>query len=96
MVGIWKSKWTGYIKGLAHGGIRLKEVEDSLLWMHNKINGEVSASLAYDLIVSSMLPMSPVKTHTRIWICNVPLKVKCFIWLCIENRINTWDNLTKK
>ena len=27
---------------------------------------------------------------------NLPLKVICFAWLCLSNRINTWDTLWKK
>ena len=30
-----------------------------------------------------------------IWKCNIPLKVICFNWLCLSERINTWDNLNK-
>ena len=64
--------------------------------MHNKVTRVVSTSLDYDLIVSSLLPLSPVRSHSRLWCCNMPLKVKCFTWLCIKNHINAWDNLTKK
>lgn len=31
-----------------------------------------------------------------IWKFNLPLKVICFVWLCLANRINSWDNLQKK
>ena len=68
--GLWKYEWTRYIKGLAHGGIRLNDEQDSLLWMHNKVNGEVTASLACDLIVSSNLPKSPIRTHSQLWSCD--------------------------
>ena len=60
--GIWKEEWTGYINGLSQGGIRLKETQDTLLWMHNTKNGEVTARLAYDLIVSSDVALSKNKT----------------------------------
>ena len=56
----------------------------------------ITVSLAYDLIVSSFLPLSPIRSHSRLWYCNVPLKIKCFVWICIENCINTWDNLKKR
>ena len=42
-----------YIKGLTQGGIKLLEHLDKLMWTHNPKNGVVSASLTYDLIVSS-------------------------------------------
>ena len=96
MEGIWKSEWTNYIKGLAHGGISLNDEHDSLLWMHNKVNGEVTTSLAYDLIVSSNFPKSTNRTHSQLWSYDIPRKHKCFNWLCLENHIKTWDNLSKK
>ena len=54
------------------------------------------SKLAYDHITSSLLPLSLVSSHSRIWSCNLPLKLKCFTWLCMEKSINNWDNLTKK
>ena len=61
--GDWKSEWTCFIKGLLHGGIRLSENKNTLIWMHNKENGKVTTMLAYDLIVSTNLTTSPIKTH---------------------------------
>ena len=96
MGGIWKAKWTGYINGLSHGGIRLNETQDTLLWMHNTKNGEVTARLAYDLIVSSDVALSKNKTQARIWKYEIPLKLKCFMWFVLENRISTCDILLRK
>ena len=79
--GSWKDQWTDYVKGLTHGCIKLKEVKDTLLWMFNKVTGVVSSSSAYDHIISSLIPLSPVSSHSHIWCCNVPLKMKCFTWL---------------
>ena len=50
---LWKEEWTCYIDGISHSGIKLSKRDDRLLWMHNTINGDVSAHLAYDLIASS-------------------------------------------
>ena len=33
---------------------------------------------------------------SNIWSCDISLKIKCFLWLAIENRISTWDNMVKK
>ena len=32
----------------------------------------------------------------KIWYFNIPLKIKCFVWLTCNKKINTWDNLSKK
>jgi hypothetical protein len=35
------------------------------------------------------------KWMTNIWSWHIPLRINFFCWLIIENRILTWDNLTK-
>ena len=83
--GRWKEECDYYIKGLLHGGIRLAKQNDSLL--HNPKNGEVTISLAYDLIVSSTLQLAQKKSILRIWACTIPLKIDFFIWISMENHI---------
>ena len=50
--GDWAAQWCSYVKGLTHGGIRIGNVEDKLLWMFDEQQGSVTAKKAYDLIVS--------------------------------------------
>ena len=50
---VWKVEWTRYICGLSHGDIKLLTHNESVPWLHNTENGEVSANLAYDLITST-------------------------------------------
>jgi len=33
--------------------------------------------------------------HNR-WIWDIPLKLKCFMWLVVQNNIFTWDNIHKR
>ena len=94
--GRWKVEWSCFIRGLTHGGIRLNGQRYSLLWMHNSVTGEVTTSLAYDLIVSSFMQPAPNKDISWVWNCAIPLKIQCFLWLVVDNRINTWDNFKKK
>ena len=56
----------------------------------------VTSSLAYELIVSAHESLSTNKTMVQIWNFNIPLKLKCFVWLILENRINTLDILSRK
>ena len=94
--GRWKVEWSCYIRGLTHGGIRLNGKRDSRLWMHNPMTGEVTTSLAYDLIVSSSLQPIHNKAISRFWTCAISLKIQWFLWLVVENNISTWDNLQRK
>ena len=48
----WVLQWSTYVKFLSHGGIRIGNSEDTLLWMFEKKLGKVTAKMAYDLIVS--------------------------------------------
>ena len=52
--------------------------------------------MAYDLITTSYLEKILEWHHKKLWYWNLPTKIKCFIWLCAENQISTWDNLLKK
>ena len=93
IVGEWKLAWDNYIRCLEQGRICLNPFVDSLVWNHNKHNGNVTAELVYDLIVLSTSPLNCSKLHAFLWSCNIPLKIRCFIWLALANKILTWDNL---
>ena len=69
-------------------------MEDSMIWMQNTKNGLVTAKKYYDLIVSYYLPLAHHSLHSQLWHLKIPQNIKCFIWMVIENKINTWDNLT--
>ena len=60
--GSWKAEWESYISGMPHGGIKLTNENDSILWSHNTVNGEDSACLTYGLIVSA------ISSKTHDWI----------------------------
>ena len=64
--------------------------------MFDKKFGMVSARKAYELIVSEHLPLIKDGFLPRVWGFNIPQKLKCFIWLAINRKINTWDNLHKR
>ena len=65
--GAWSEIWTSYTKGLLHGGIRINNTKDSMIWMQNTKNGSVTAKKAYDLIVSYNLPLSCHNLHSQLW-----------------------------
>ena len=85
-----------FVKGLTHGGIKIGNNEDSLLWMFDKKSGVVSARKAYELIVSEHLPLLKDGILMKVWDFNIPQKLKCFTWLACNRKINTWDNLYKR
>ena len=64
--------------------------------MYDKKLGMVTAKKAYELIVSENLPRANHGILTQVWHFNIPRKIKCFIWLALNGKINNWDNLCMK
>ena len=56
----------------------------------------VSAKKAYELIVSEHLTLQNDDLLSLIWGYNIPLNMKCFTWLAVKRKINTWDNRCKR
>ena len=52
---LWKEAWSNYIKGLQHGGIRISNKLDTLVWMFNKSSGMVKANLMYKFIANTLV-----------------------------------------
>ena len=64
--------------------------------MFNKLIGMVKANLMYELIANISITSRPDDIMVKIWKFRIPLKIICFNWLSLSNRINTCDNLIKK
>ena len=73
--GDWKEAWDDYTRGLEQGRIHLNSVANSLLWAHNKQDGNVTAAFVYDLIVKSLSLPTSDKVYASIWCFRFPLKI---------------------
>jgi hypothetical protein len=74
--------------------IRSQEGQDILQW-GNSTTGTFTIKEAYYLKAQfHLLPKNPI-WHT-IWKSHLWPKVSTFLWLLVQNRILTWDNLRKK
>ena len=49
--GHWAVKWDPYIGNLKNACFKLGAERDTLVWSGNKKNGELTAKLAYDLMI---------------------------------------------
>jgi len=74
-------------------GITLTEAADRLVWTQNRSDGMVTAKLAYEHIFLECTNFGEDWWANFLWRWKVPLKLKCFFWLVLHNRLLTWDNL---
>ena len=91
--GIYVAEWNCFVEKLYQEGITLKNSADSLVWHYNRKSGSVNANLAYKLILEDGAVDNSSWWTRFIWGGNFPLKITCFVWLCLHNKILTWDTL---
>jgi hypothetical protein len=94
--GVQKDEWTNFTKGLVNVGIKLNDEEDNLMWSWDTKQGQVNAKLAYEVQVMEDMGEEPKFWYSKIWRWQIPLKVKLFVWLLLEQKILTWDNFLKR
>jgi hypothetical protein len=66
------------------------------LWSWNTKGGQVNAKQAYEIQSLDDNEVCQNEWYLELWKWKIPLKVKLFCWLMFENKILTWDNLTKR
>jgi hypothetical protein len=96
LVGEQKDEWDKYIKGLIGSGFVLNSDKDSILWSWDTKNGQVNAKQAYEVQLLEMEAEETNCWYKELWNWQVPLKIKLFIFLMLEQRILTWENLVKR
>lgn len=93
----WHMDWGHYVSLLAFSGIRLNDSADKLVWDSPVSKGFMSVRSAYNTMAYFGLnPPSMSWWHHRLWRWNLPVKNKCFLWLCLQNKILTWANIQRR
>ena len=85
-----------YVFFLNQGNIMLGTNVDKLIWSYNSIDGSVSASLDYRSLFSDELTNRAVWWTNWMWKIHLPLKIKFFLLLCLNNKVLSQDNIQKK
>ena len=88
-----KLEWESYVRGLKHSRFVLSKVSDSIVWSWDNKEGKVSTKQAYEVQFLEENDDGLEDWLIDIWKSQIPLRIKLFCWLMIENRILTWDNL---
>jgi hypothetical protein len=93
--GFWSICWDAYIDGLHREGICLGSAVDSIVWTGHP-SGSVSTNALYSMIFNVINVVPAPWWSEKIWNWNLPVKLKCFMWLCLNKKILTWDTLRKR
>jgi hypothetical protein len=91
-----REEWNFFLKGLIGSGFELNSDKDTLLWSWDTKGGQVSAKKAYEVQMMETVEVEQNFWYVDLWTWQLPLKVKLFIWLMLEQRILTWENLIKR
>jgi hypothetical protein len=83
-------------KGIIWTGIELNDENDTLVWSWNTKGGQVNAKQAYEVQCLDDHEVISNEWYLDLWNWKMPLRIKLFCWLMFENRILTWDNLSKR
>jgi hypothetical protein len=86
-------EWNNYVKGLVGSGFELNNEKYLLLWSWDTKHGQVSTK---QLMMVGTTGADTIFWYSEIWKWQLPLKIKLFVWLLLEKKILTWENLTKR
>lgn len=88
--------WNAYVAGLSSTGITLTSQLDRLRWSWCDSGGEPTTKTAYLAYASTMQVDTRQWWHTVLWKWNAPLKILCFMWLILMNKVLTMDNYMRR
>jgi len=60
------------------------------------IRGSYYPKLGYKVICKDAVSEEPVWWWKKIWKYKYPLKTRIYMWLALDNKVLTWDNLQKR
>jgi hypothetical protein len=77
-------------------GVQLRRKPDTLLWMGGDTSGRISVKNIYEAIENKKQYLVIGGWRKSLWSWEVPMKLKLFTWLMIENKILTWEILQRR
>jgi len=89
-------EWDLFYRALIGSGIQLQDILDELKWIGGDKSGLLYVKNVYDALASTKWQQSIGGWRHSCWKGDLTLKIKLFIWLSMENKILTWDNLQSK
>jgi hypothetical protein len=96
LTGDLAKEWDLYCRALIGSGVQLQDRSDELKWIGGDKSGILSVKNVYCALASKIWQQPIVGWRRKCWNWDLALKIKLFIWLSVENKILTWDNLQCK
>jgi hypothetical protein len=89
-------EWTAYCKALIHSGIQLHPRDDNLIWIGGDHSGLITVKNVYNALANEywLNPITDWRRH--LWTWDLALTLKLFLWLALENKILSWENVRKR
>lgn len=88
-------EWSVFRLSLLGAGIQIQAEPDRLVWEFNPLHGTVTARLAYTYLMEGPLEHQVTGIGSMLWSPEFPLRISCFVWLLLHNKIATWPNLQR-
>jgi hypothetical protein len=89
LMGERATEWSNFLLVLKSNGISLNHSKDKIAWSWNKAMGTVRTNLAYQSITFSNTIEDIRWWYKSIWKVKIPVKIICFMWLCLKDCILT-------
>jgi hypothetical protein len=89
-------EWDAFTLALQSAGISLSNDRDSLLWAGGDASGNLTVKNVYKALLHTQNFAAEPPWLLKIWQWSIPLKIKLFFWLCIKDRVLTWEALRRR
>ena len=77
-------------------GIEISEFEDTVIWSRDEKKGIPTTKVAYVALLEESSNLVSKWWCKQLWKGNLPLKIKFFLWLALENKFLTQENFQKR
>jgi len=84
-----------YISSLRNGHIILPDREDELVWQKEPL-GSYTPKFGYIALNIDPIQQNPRWWWKGLWKMKCPQKFKIYMCVALNNRIPTWDNLSRR
>jgi ribonuclease HI len=86
-------EWKHYRGALINVGVLLLENSDELIWLGGDASGQITVNNAFVAVENMRWNYVVGGWRKALWSWACPLKIKKIVWLSVENKILSWDNL---